>query len=168
MTDIFDPLLSLEEDYYQEGYAHGLADGEKAGRIEGRVFGLEKGFERFLELGKLQGRCSVWKARIKPLDIPAATSTAASHSTANNFRITNPRAQRQIESLALLLTHPPFKNDEESVEEVEETLKRGKGKGKVLANMLNEKGDGEAGSATIGQEESIEDAGRGARGASRT
>lgn len=105
------------------------------------------------------------------MDTPAATSTTASHSTANNFRITNPRAQRQIESLALLLTHPPFKNDEESVEEVQETLKRGKGKGKVLANMLNEKGeqsDGEAGSATIGQEESIEDAGRGARGASRT
>ncbi|KAG0636868.1 hypothetical protein HOY80DRAFT_925126 [Tuber brumale] len=170
MADIFDPLLSLEEDYYQEGYAHGLADGEKVGRIEGRVFGLEKGFEKFLELGKLQGRCSVWKARLKPLDIPSVTPTTASYGTENNFQITNPRAQRQIESLALLLTHPPFKNDEQSVEEVEETLKRGKGKGKVLMNMLNEKdeqNDGKAGSAVAGAEESIEDAGRGAHGAGR-
>jgi len=101
------------------------------------------------------------------LDTPAATSTTLSHGTANNFQITNPRAQKQIKSLALLLTHPPFKNDEESVEEVEETLRRGKGKGKVLANMLNEKGEkngGEAGSAAAGGEESIEDAGRSARG----
>ena len=120
-----------------------------------------------MELGKLQGRCSVWKARIKLLDTPAATPTTTSHGTANNLQITNSRAQKQIESLALLLTHPPFKNDEESVEEVEETLKRGRGKGKVLANMLNEKGernDGEASSAATGEEESIEDAGRGARG----
>ncbi|RPB05525.1 DUF1715-domain-containing protein [Choiromyces venosus 120613-1] len=170
MSDIFDSLLSLEEDYYQEGYANGLADGEKAGRTEGRVFGLERGFEKFLELGNLQGRCSVWKARTKPLDTPTATSTIASHGTENNFQITNPRAQKQIESLALLLTHPPFKNDEESVQEVEETLKRGKGKGKVLMNMLNEKDeqkDGKAGSAAAGGEESIEDAGRGARGAGR-
>ncbi|CUS14965.1 unnamed protein product [Tuber aestivum] len=170
MADIFDPLLSLEEDYYQEGYAHGLSDGEKAGRIEGRVFGLEKGFEKFLELGKLQGRCSVWKARIKSSDALATTSATASHGTTGNFQITNPRAQRQIESLALLLIHPPFKNDEQSVEEVEETLKRGKGKGKVLVNMLNEKdeqSDGKAGSAVASGEESIEDAGRGARGAGR-
>ncbi|PWW77534.1 DUF1715-domain-containing protein [Tuber magnatum] len=170
MADIFDSLLSLEEDYYQEGYAHGLADGEKAGRLEGRVFGLEKGFEKFLELGRLQGRCSVWKARIKPPDTPATTSATAPHGTANNFQITNPRAQRQIESLALLLTHPPFKNDEQSVQEVEETLKRVKGKGKIVVNMLNEKdeqGDSKVGNAAASGEESIEDAGRGARGAGR-
>ncbi|CAZ84392.1 unnamed protein product [Tuber melanosporum] len=170
MVDFFDPLLSLEEDYYQEGYAHGLADGEKVGRIEGRVFGLEKGFEKFLELGKLQGRCSVWKARLKPLHTPSVTPITAPHGAENNFQITNPRAQRQIESLALLLTHPPFKNDGQSVEEVEETLKRGKGKGKVLMNMLNEKdeqNDGKAGGAVASAEESIEDAGRGARGAGR-
>jgi len=117
-----------------------------------------------MELGKLQGRCSVWKARIKLLDTPTATPTTTSPGIANNLQITNPRAQKQIESLALLLTHPPFKNDEESVEEVEETLKRGKGKGKVLANMLNEKNDAEASSAARGEGESIEDAGRGARG----
>lgn len=65
------------------------------------------------------------------------------------------------------MTNPPFKNDEESVEEVEETLKRGKNKAKVLSNMLGEKEEVNGVRNKVMDEESIEDAGRGARGARR-
>jgi hypothetical protein len=153
----------ISRSLYQEGYALGFTDGEQAGRIEGRTFGLERGFDKFLELGRLQGRCSVWKARIKSPASPDTTSEAT--NTVRNYQITNPRAQKQIELLSLLLTNPPFKNNEESVEEVEETLKKGRGKGKVLMNMLGEKGEQKAGRGrkVVGENESIEDAGRLAR-----
>ncbi|KAF8252317.1 DUF1715-domain-containing protein [Wilcoxina mikolae CBS 423.85] len=151
MTDFFDGLLSLEEDFYAEGHALGLADGEKAGRTEGRTFGLEKGFQKFSELGRLQGRCSVWNARIAP----------ATNSPAEGAIITNTRAQKNIQALSLLLTNPPFKNTEEAVEEVEETLKHGRAKVKVLERMLGEKdGARELEVQNIG-EQNIEDLGRG-------
>ncbi|KAH8153763.1 uncharacterized protein LAJ45_01530 [Morchella importuna] len=162
MADIFDSLLSLEEDFYQEGYALGVKDGEQAGRIEGRAFGLEKGFEKFLELGRLQGRCSVWKARIPPQST-APPATVGYAGKPNDIHITNSRVQKQTESLAVILTNPPFKNDEESVEEVDETLKRGRNKAKVLSNMLGEK-DESGSMKVVVDDESIEDAGRGARG----
>lgn len=139
-------------------------DGEQAGRIEGRVFGLEKGFEKFLELGRLQGRCSVWKARIPSSTVP---STTGSIGPAKGVQITSPRAQKQVESLAILLTNPPFKNDEESVEEAEETLKRGRNKAKILSNILGEKEVANVTKSKAVDEESIEDAGMVARGAGR-
>ena len=45
--------------------------------------------------------------------------------------------------MELVLMHPPFRNEEEEVEEVEETLKRAKAKVKVLERMLGEKGEDE-------------------------
>lgn len=59
------------------------------------------------------------------------------------LKIENPRAQKNVQQLELLLMHPPFKNEEEEVEEVEETLKRGRAKVKVLERMLGEKGETE-------------------------
>jgi len=154
MPDFFDEILSPEEDYYEEGYASGLADGEKAGRTEGRIFGLERGFQKFLNLGRLQGRCSVWNTR---------TSSVSSTVPPDNVRITNPRVQKNIGALALLLTNPPFKNDEESVEEVEETLKRGKAKVKVLERMLGEKEETRNDATEENGEQNIEDLGKGMR-----
>jgi hypothetical protein len=129
----------------------GVADGVVAGRTEGRIFGLEKGFEKFAELGRLQGRCSVWQARISPDSAPASMAA----------KITNARAQKNIEALALLLTYPPFKNDEESVEEVEETLKRGRAKVKVLERMLGEKENTAEERRDDDGEQNIEDLGKG-------
>lgn len=63
-TDVFADVLNLEDRYYKEGYDLGVADGSKSGRIEGRLFGLQKGFEKFLEMGKLNGRAAVWEARL--------------------------------------------------------------------------------------------------------
>lgn len=143
MGDLFDDLLNLEESYvkfsyfaettiltihsaYQEGFATGSADGARAGFIEGRIFGLEQGYAKFLEIGKLQGRASVWAGRARD-DAP------------EDIKIGNPRAQKNIEQLELVLTHPPFRNDEEEVEEVEETLKKARAKVKVLERTLGEK-----------------------------
>ena len=61
--DIFDSILNLEDEFYQEGYELGARDGEKAGRIEGRLFGIRKGFEKMLVMGKLRGQALVWRAR---------------------------------------------------------------------------------------------------------
>lgn len=129
------------------------------------MFGLEKGFERFLELGRLQGRCSVWKARISYSTIPSTTEEGT--GPVKGVHITSPRVQKQVKSLAILLTNPPFKNDEESVEEVEETLKRGRNKTKVLSNMLGEKEGVNVTKSRAVDEQSIEDAGVVARGAGR-
>lgn len=130
MDSLFDPLLSLEEDFYQEGHALGMADGQYSGRLEGRAFGLEKGYEKFLELGRLQGRASLWKARLPhPQDAAVPKELA----------ITSTRTQKNVETLAILVTNPPFKNDEESVEEIEETLKRGRAKAKVVERSLGER-----------------------------
>ncbi|KAK3710110.1 hypothetical protein LTR37_010541 [Vermiconidia calcicola] len=63
IADPLDSLLSLEDQYYTEGFNLGVADGSRAGRIEGRIFGLEKGFEKFAGMGRLGGRAAVWKAR---------------------------------------------------------------------------------------------------------
>lgn len=63
-TDLLDGLLSLEEDFYHEGYALGAADGARAGHLEGKAFGLEKGFEKFLEMGMIHGKATVWAKRL--------------------------------------------------------------------------------------------------------
>ena len=62
--DPFDGLLGLEDRFYDEGYKLGVADGTQAGHIEGRLFGLEKGFEKYMDMGKLHGRATVWASRL--------------------------------------------------------------------------------------------------------
>ncbi|KAF8422113.1 hypothetical protein EV426DRAFT_186548 [Tirmania nivea] len=149
VNDIFDPLLSLEEHYYDKGYNEGLRDGEKAGLIEGRLFGLEKGFDKFFELGRLQGRVSVWKARIPSSGADAACAP-----------ITNPRLIKQIHLFENIISSLPTANDEESVEEVEGSLRRGKAKMKIVSNMIGEKepsGKGNAATDYGSGEPSIEE-----------
>ena len=64
--DPFDSILSLEDNFYKEGYDLGISDGDRAGLIEGRLFGLEKGFERYASMGKMYGRAVVWTGRLPP------------------------------------------------------------------------------------------------------
>lgn len=127
--------------------------------VEGRIFGLEKGFEKFLEVGKLQGKCSVWEARI-----PSSSGTAKGSPLPTGLQITNPRAQKNIQALSLMLTHVPYKNDDNAVEEVEETLKKARVKSKMVERMLGEQDGSSKGMAEDG-EQSIEDAGRSAAAA---
>ena len=63
-ADLFDSLLNLEETFYSEGYAAGVVDGERAGLVEGRIFGLEKGFEKYVRMGRLHGKATVWAGRL--------------------------------------------------------------------------------------------------------
>ncbi|KAI4135709.1 MAG: hypothetical protein LQ347_000439 [Umbilicaria vellea] len=63
--DPFDGLLGLEDRFYDEGYKSGVADGTRAGHIEGRLFGLEKGFDKYMSMGKLHGRVTVWASRLQ-------------------------------------------------------------------------------------------------------
>ena len=63
-NDPFDDILGLEDSFYDEGYELGIADGTQAGHIEGRLFGLEKGFEKYMSMGKLHGRATVWASRL--------------------------------------------------------------------------------------------------------
>lgn len=63
--DPFHGLLGLEDRFYDEGYKLGVADGTRAGHIEGRLFGLEKGFDKYMSMGKLHGRVTVWASRLE-------------------------------------------------------------------------------------------------------
>lgn len=129
-----------------------MRDGEKAGLVEGRLFGLEKGFEKFAELGRIQGRVSVWKGRIPQ-----------ENTTTPPAPITNPRLVKHIQQLDNIVSNPSTTNDEEGVEEVDDALKRGKAKAKIVASMLGEKevgnsgGERASGGSGTGGEPSIED-----------
>ncbi|RVD89281.1 uncharacterized protein DFL_000297 [Arthrobotrys flagrans] len=125
MTDILDAVLNLEEDYYHEGHAEGLLAGATSGRLEGRAFGIEKGFEKYLILGTIKGRAKVWTSRTSP-------------SSSSPQRITNPRYIKHLELLQTLSTTPPIRNEEDDVEEVEDRIRRGKAKVKILENTLRE------------------------------
>lgn len=151
MADIFDSLLNLEEQYYDEGYAQGTTDGHQAGLIEGRIFGLERGFEKFLEIGKLQGRTAVWNSRI--------ADPKYSNTSSQSLQITNPRAQKTVQQLRLILTNVPYKNDDDAVDEVEETLKKARVKARMVERMIGEKSEEEE-RKKDGGEESIEDMGK--------
>lgn len=71
--DPFDSLLTLEDDFYKEGYDLGASDGNRAGLIEGRLFGLEKGFKKYASMGKLYGRAVIWTGRLPVLqDTPVS------------------------------------------------------------------------------------------------
>lgn len=63
-SDPFDSLLGLENQFYNEGYDLGVSDGNRAGLIEGRSFGIVKGFEKYVSMGRLQGKAMVWAGRL--------------------------------------------------------------------------------------------------------
>ncbi|KAF2086161.1 DUF1715-domain-containing protein [Saccharata proteae CBS 121410] len=136
--DPFDDLLGLEDDYYREGHALGVADGSRAGRIEGRVFGLEKGFEKFVAMGTLHGKAAVWGARLpskdgESLEPPVLPVLA-----------TNPRLEKHIQTLYALAEPESLstQNDEDSVSEFDDRLKRAAAKEKVIEALIREGGDG--------------------------
>nr|POE85471.1 protein oraov1 like [Quercus suber] len=117
--DVFASILSLEEDYHNEGYNLGVADGARAGRIEGRQFGLEKGLAKALEMGRLRGRACVWSAR-SSCSTPASAHGAPQIASLEK----SARTQKHIERL-VELTDPASletRNSEEAVQEFEERL----------------------------------------------
>ncbi|CAK1362831.1 unnamed protein product [Cercospora beticola] len=138
-TDVFEDVLNLEDRYYQEGYDLGVADGAKSGRIEGRTFGLEKGFEKFLEMGKLNGRAAVWEARLSSSRKPDDTSASSKNSVMPPLN-GNERLRKHVERLAALSDPNGLstKNDENDVSEFDDRLKDAKAKATLIARIVGE------------------------------
>ncbi|KAK5720842.1 hypothetical protein LTR15_006804 [Elasticomyces elasticus] len=136
--DPFATLLNLEDQYYTEGYNLGVTDGSLAGRIEGRLFGLEKGFNKFTEMGRMNGRAAVWKARLPP-----PTTTQDGNGTALEFVVPlsgSERLKKHIDRLTEL-TDPDSletKNTEDAVDEAEERLAGAKSKFTLIARIAGE------------------------------
>ncbi|BGO98875.1 Yae1_N domain-containing protein [Rhodotorula toruloides] len=57
----FDPLLDLEQQFYQRGFDAGLPHGELHGLFEGRELGREKAWELCEEVGYYEGMAKLWK-----------------------------------------------------------------------------------------------------------
>ena len=167
MTDVFDHLLDLEKQFYQEGYDLGLEDGVQAGLTEGKVFGIEKAFEKAVEMGKLHGRARVWQERLPGRNQPRATGDAESQnnpSTALQLRTfasnvdplpTNARLERHIESLLISTDKSTLssKNSDEAVAAFDERMTKATARSKVISNILNEPLEG-AKTDAVGIEES--------------
>ncbi|MCJ1283396.1 hypothetical protein MMC26_002724 [Xylographa opegraphella] len=155
--DPFDSVLNLETQFYDEGYALGVADGTRAGHIEGRVFGLEKGFEKFMEMGKLHGRSTVWASRLSsdtakthlPVDVREdpknLQSQRESTSTASISKslpplAANVRLAKHVQTFHALveLESLSTQNKEDDVSEFDDRLKRAMGKAKIIEKLIGE------------------------------
>lgn len=161
--DIFDSLFHLEDSYYNEGYRLGVEDGSRTSRIEGRLFGLEKGFEKFFEMGRLNGRACVWAARMpqkatieeRSLDqdsLPKNASQSITAGTVSSNPISeeslrvpsfppNSRLEKHISTLYALSEPESLstENTEEAVSDFEDRFKRAHSKAKVIENIVKEK-----------------------------
>lgn len=131
--DIFEAALNLEESSYASGFEQGVADGSHAGRVEGRIFGLEKGFDKFLDMGKLHGRTRVWSSRI-------SLALAETPDSSPLVLASNPRLEKNVQSLNSLtsLSDISTANDEDSVADFDERMKRATSKVKVIERPLGE------------------------------
>lgn len=159
-TDILDEVLSLEEQFYQEGYNLGVADGTRAGYTEGAVFAVEKSFEKLLQLGRLYGKALVWNQRL----INSSVATDVSSRAEETERETGKEKEKEeekidmgiVEAMAALqqgsrlakniqtllaLVDPAtlvLQNSEEAVSDVEERLKGALTKAKLIERVLGE------------------------------
>jgi len=141
--DTLDSLLSLEEQYYNEGYQLGETDGSRAGRIEGYLFGLQKGFEKYAEMGALNARCAIWEARAISGQGQGPKQSVTRSATADIRIEPTSRLIKQIETLADLteVDFAEIVNDEEQISIFEDELKRAKGKAKIIASMVGDDKD---------------------------
>jgi hypothetical protein len=168
--DPFDTLLSLESQYHAEGLALGIAEGTAAGRIEGRVFGLEKSFEKFIELGRLGGRATVWNARL-PDQHRTSTYNAADDAEAGKLEVGKEEASRSSVPSDVLGVLPGSgserlvrhvkrlveltdsddvsrENSEDGVQDFDDRLREAKAKAVLVERLVGEGGKENAGSGT--------------------
>ncbi|TKA50471.1 hypothetical protein B0A49_13315 [Cryomyces minteri] len=155
-SDPLDDVLSLEDKYYSEGHALGVSDGSRAGRIEGRIFGLEKGFEKFVAMGALGGRSTVWASRIvrrasaadggKDMaqvgveTVDAELSEKVTEEPVLPQLADNWRLERHIRTL-YALTEPASlstQNNEDAVSDFDDRIKRAEGKARVIEKIIGE------------------------------
>jgi hypothetical protein len=162
--DLFEGVLNLEDDYYEEGYKQGVEDGSRTGRIEGRLFGLEKAFEKYLAMGQLNGRACVWAARmpsnmnIGSIGVDRTSTTNGTKSDAEVRGIEadvtftketaaliplpqNARLEKHVTTLYALTEAESLstQNNEESVSDFDDRFKRAVAKAKVIQNIIGER-----------------------------
>ncbi|KAI9846610.1 MAG: hypothetical protein M1837_003851 [Sclerophora amabilis] len=149
--DPFESLLNLEQNFYKEGHRLGVEDGSRSGRIEGRAFGLEKGFEKFLDMGRLHGRTSIWASRMPKCKdgsqteneewIPHDNKRATQIPSAPPQLPDKPRLEKHLQALYALVEPEslPTQNEEDAVSEFDDRLKRARAKSKVIEKLIDEK-----------------------------
>ena len=152
--DPFEDLLSLEEQFYNEGYQLGLNDGRQTGCAEGRAFGLEKGFDKYKTLGKIHGRSSIWLARLQSQQSTGSGKDGIENGSnpdewSPSFEDAQPlpalpakpRLEKHLHSL-MSLTDPlkiPTVNTDESVEDCDERIIKAEAKVQVVEKMIGER-----------------------------
>ena len=184
-SDPFDDLLSLEDKFYKEGYDLGVSDGERAGLVEGRLFGLEKGFEKYAAMGKLHGRAIIWAGRlpenksqvdmeseggekknattsIKTLSAQGEHDKPASEGASCKLHSlpANPRLEGHIRTL-FALTEPESlstENNEDSVSDFDDRLKRAEGKMKIIERLTGEVVSGEISETSLSEQSALQNA----------
>lgn len=124
-NDIFEDLLNLETNFYDEGYREGMADGKKAGLREGAEFGIQTGYQRYIALGVLRGRVQVWRAKF--------FNESAPSDHANVERI-----KKNIKGLEAMLKDIPITNSDEDVAQLEALLRKAKSKAKVTSSLIKD------------------------------
>lgn len=135
--DPFDTLLTLESQFHLEGYNLGVADGTRAGRTEGRIFGLEKGYEKFAEMGRLNGRAAVWNARLSSTDPgnAAVSSSARIRPLKGSERLARHiHRLKDLTDVATLSTE----NSEDAVAEFDDRLRDGNAKAVLISRIVGE------------------------------
>ncbi|TQN64088.1 putative ORAOV1 family protein [Colletotrichum shisoi] len=153
--DPFDDVLTLEDQFFAEGYRQGTEDGIQAGKIEGRSVGLAKGYEKFLESGRIHGRAVVWANR---LSLPqkgtsfTSSSAAAARPSDSSYQQQQPnpcslpplpsnaRLEKNV-TAAFALVEPDTlarENSDEAVNDFDDRLKRAQGKVKIIERMTGE------------------------------
>ncbi|OHW93810.1 3-oxoacyl-(acyl-carrier-protein) reductase [Colletotrichum incanum] len=155
--DPFDDVLTLEDQFFAEGYRQGTEDGIQAGKIEGRSVGLAKGYEKFLESGRIHGRSVVWANRLSlPRKGAAAAAAKPSNSSSQQLQESTEAPQQKTCSLpplapnarleknvtaAFALVEPDTlarENSDEAVNDFDDRLKRAQGKVKIIERMTGE------------------------------
>jgi hypothetical protein len=164
--DPFDSLLTLEDDFYTEGYNQGMADGLVAGRTEGRQLGYERGFQKFVEAGRLQGRAIVWANRLRLQQqprtganvAPASSSPAVGTGTGDGdvsggggsegsegqgvaelpALPQNPRLVKHVSTLYALAETESLstENTDEAVDDLDDRLRRAQGRAKIIERWV--------------------------------
>ncbi|KAI4212569.1 MAG: hypothetical protein LQ351_004821 [Letrouitia transgressa] len=160
MGDIFDDVLDLENEFYNEGYDLGRKDGHRAGLIEGRLFGLEKGFEKYVAMGRLHGKSAVWAERLLPPQHQKTGSNDDERTWTAETRLSllkipeNPRLEKHIRTL-FALTEPAnleTDNSENSVSDFDDRLKRADGKVKIIEKLIKRVATDDVDSAPKGEQ----------------
>lgn len=114
-----DYLLSLEEQFYREGYEEGAKEQAQHNYNEGKQYGLQVGFQRFLLLGQIEGLIEV-------IESSGTLSTSIS---------------KNIDTVRGILTGIKMDNNDKSVADYEARLIRTRNKLRTILLLLQRQKD---------------------------